>query len=375
MKPTKISDILDLALVARQRGHIFNPLFTGDAGVGKSAICQQWVEAQRRRNPKFGFLDLRIAYLEAPDLIGFPKEVPYKDTYKTTHCLPDFWPEDGEGLLLIEEPNRGTTGVMNCLMQLLTDRKIHKYTLPEGWVIASAINPDSAEYDVNQMDAALRDRFEEFEINYDHNAFVEYMEANKWHEMLQMFVKSGAWTYKDTKSIKEGGKYISPRTWSKLEAAEKSDAYKDQMFHDIVCRAVLGREIGREYWSFCHQQAPVLANDLLDNHKQAIARLKKQSKKEAYQGDMINATVESIITHYGGLPEDCEAGKINEDIMAEVAKIIPSDQAINLIKQCGYKQSKGKMTQFFKEFTTRHPDLTQVLKSNIVINRATKTDK
>jgi hypothetical protein len=61
--------------------------------------------------------------------------------------------------------------------------------------------------------------------------------------------------------------------------------------------------------------------------------------------------------------------------MAEVAKIIPADHAVNLIKGCGYKQSKGQITAFFKEFTQRHPTLVKVLKDNIKISRATGVDK
>lgn len=61
--------------------------------------------------------------------------------------------------------------------------------------------------------------------------------------------------------------------------------------------------------------------------------------------------------------------------MAEVAQIIPADHAVNLIKGCGYKQSKGQITNFFKDFTKRHPALVQVLKDNIKISRATGVDK
>jgi hypothetical protein len=377
MKPTQIIEILDLAKKIRKKGKIFNPLFTGDAGVGKSEICQQWVEIQRETNPNFGFIDLRIAYMEAPDLIGFPKEVVDEERggYKTIHCLPDFWPRSGEGLLLLEEPNRGTSGVMNCLMQLLDkNRRIHKYELPPGWLIAGAINPDDAAYDVNAMDFALRDRFTEYEITFDHNAFVDYIEKHDWNEMLRTFIKSGVWIYHQAKDIKEGGQYISPRTFSKLQAAEAAGVQQDKGFHYTVATSILGQDIGKEYWTFCHNDAPVLAADLLKDKANALRRLKKHSNKDTYQGDMIGATVDSVIAHYGGLKETAKKDQIDEELMAEVAKIIPSDQALNLIKACGYKQNKGKPTAFFKEFIARHPELKDVLKSNIVLNRATKVD-
>jgi len=47
MKPIRILEVLKLTTKARQNDHIYNPLFTGDAGLGKSAICQLFVEKMR----------------------------------------------------------------------------------------------------------------------------------------------------------------------------------------------------------------------------------------------------------------------------------------------------------------------------------------
>lgn len=376
MKPSNIFAVLDLAYKARLQGRTINPMFTGEAGLGKSEITQAWVAKQRERNPNFGFVDLRIAYMEAPDLIGFPdKDIDKNGVARTSHLLPEFWPTEGEGLILLEEPNRGTTGVMNCLMQALTDFKVHNYTVPPGWMFAACINPDSSEYDVNTMDAALKDRFVEFEVEFDHMSFIDFIEAKQWHESTRMFVSSGIWTYKDTKSIGKDGKYISPRTWSKVNAAEMAGLNTSRQLHRLCVQSILGKDIGNEYHKFCYDSAPVTANDLLKDKSAAIKRLKLQSDPTTYQGDMIAATVESIEKQYGGLAKDCKVDQINEDIMAEVAKIIPADHAVNLIKQCGYKQSKGQITNFFKDFTKRHPDLVNVLKANIQISRATGVDK
>lgn len=378
MKPSNIFSIMDVATEARNLGQVFNPLFTGEAGLGKSQIVQQWVKKQKERNSNYGFLDLRIAYMEAPDLIGFPETEKDADgAVRTKHRLPEFWPTDknSEGLILLEEPNRGTTGVMNCLMQLLTDRKIHNYELPKGWVIAGCVNPDSSEYDVNTMDAALKDRFEHFEVEFDHISFLDFMDSSSWHEGVQMFVGSGIWTYKTTKELGKDGQYISPRTWSKVNAAELSGIHKNRQLHRIVVCSILGRDIGNEYHKFRFEQAPVTAQDILKDPDAAFIRLRSQSDPQTYQGDMIAATVESIEKHYGGFKKDCKSDQIDEDTMAEVAKIIPADHAVNLIKACGYKQSKGQITEFFKQFTSRHPELVKILKDNIKISRSTGVDK
>jgi len=387
MKPIRILDVLTLALKARKNDSVFNPLFTGDAGLGKSAIAQKFVDIMRTAgfpehgiepNPNYGFVDLRIAYLEAPDFIGFPEsQTDERGTRRTVHNLPEIWPTDpnSHGLILLEEPNRGTTGVMNCLMQLLTDRKVHNYKLPPGWMVAGAINPDSAEYDVNAMDAALKNRFETYEIEYDPISFMDYMEKANFDKSIQMFVSSGTWVFRSTDQISDGGTYISPRTWSKVDAAEKAGVRLDRRLHSETMRSILGKDVGNEYHKFCYDEAPVTNKDLVEDKKKAFEKLKAQSSVDNYKGDMIAVTVESIIANYSCKQKDAPSElKVGEDTMAEVAKIIPSDQAINLIKGCGFKQSKGNITTFFKEFVVRHPDLKKVLKENIKITRGL-TDK
>jgi hypothetical protein len=378
MKPSHITTIMDTALEARKAGEVFNPMFTGEAGLGKSQIVQQWVKKQRERNPNFGFIDLRIAYMEAPDLIGLPENEVTKDGGRiTSHYQPDFWPRevDSEGLILLEEPNRGTTGVMNCLMQLLTDRKVHKYELPKGWLIAACINPDSDKYDVNTMDTALKDRFEEFEIEYDALSFLEFMEASSWDDNIQRFVGDGLWIYKTSKELGQNGKYISPRTWSKVNAAEKASIRSNRNLHRIVVNSILGKDIGNEYHKYCFDQAPVTAADLLKDSNAALAKLREHSQPDTYKGDMIAATVESIIKAYGGIKKDCRTDQIDEDLMADVAKIIPADMAVQLLKGCGFKVTKGKMSDFLNDFVKRHPDLIDVLRANLKLSRATGVDK
>lgn len=372
MKPIQIKTMLDLAKEARLKGKNFVPMFTGEAGLGKSEICQAWVADQRKKNAAFGFVDVRIAYMEAPDLIGFPETEKDKNgEVRTKHRLPEFWPTEGEGLLLFEEPNRGTTGVMNCLMQVLTDRQIHNYKLPPGWIIAACVNPDSAEYDVNAMDTALRNRFQEFEVEFDHVGFSEYIEAANWHENIVMFINAGTWLYKGAGQIAKGHKYISPRTWSQMNAAEVAGASGNRVAHRLVSQSILGKEIGEEYHKFCYDQAPVTANDLIKDYKNAMKRLKEQCSKESYAGDMIAQTVESVIKNYGGAKKDCKANQVDEETMVEVAKTIPADHAINLIKECGFKQSQGQVTTFFKDFIKRYPELGTILKSNLTVSRGT----
>jgi hypothetical protein len=388
MRPDRIKEILDLAWDARRAGLVFNPLFVGEAGLGKSEIIRQWVAEMNEKTPGgFGFLDLRLAYYEGPDFIGFPdKTTDQNGVDRMTHLLPDFWPTTGNGLILLEEPNRGNTMVMNCLMQL-TDKSRSvgpRYKLPEGWMIAGAINPEGAKYDVNAMDTALMDRFEHFNIDYEFNTFMHYVETSKWDPKIVRFLKSGQWVYKTPDAIGKDGKYISPRTWSKLNAAEiagASNHQAKQQTHRIICQSILGKHIGNEYWKSCWDDAPVLANDILADFDKALAKLKSQSESgNSYAGDKVAVTVDSIIENYGGWYEGRQKpdggdwphdeGTVDEKTMVAIAKAIPSDQAINLIKGCGYKVHKGQVTSYFREFYKRNKDCVEIMRDNIKIDRA-----
>jgi len=394
MRPDRIFEILDLSYEIRQAGGVWNPMFQGHAGLGKSDIIRQWVNKKRETNPDFGFIDCRIAYYEGPDFVGYPKD--FEETVEINgetmtlermkHCLPEMWPTTGEGLFLFEEPNRGNTMVMNCLMQILTDRQVGtKYRVPDGWMFAGAMNQEGGDYDVNNMDTALKDRFEFFEIDYDHNTFLNYIETKSWSPKIVNFLKSSIWLYKTPDQIGKDGKYISPRTWSKLNAAESngaSDNDHQRGLHRIICQSILGKMIGNEYWKTCWDDAPILASDLINDLNKAVKKLKKQSSAgDTYAGDKVGVTVESIIENYGGFYEgrvnkngDVEAhveGTVDEEMMVAVAEVIPSDQAINLIKGCGYKVSKSQVTSFFKEFYKRNPKCVAIMRDNIKISRAT----
>lgn len=366
MKPFLITGILDLAKKARSNGRRFNPLFEGDAGLGKSEICQAWVKTQRETDPNFGFIDLRLAVLEAPDLVGLPKVVEKDGETRTSHIQPEFWPTGGSGLLLLEEPNRAKSSEMNAIMQLLTDRKVHNYKLPDGWVIAACINPDVG-YDVNTMDPALRDRFVIHEVNYDHNTFVKFMKENNWDPKVVSFVESGIWVFKSHSEIGETGRYISPRTFSRLNDAEQSGVSEmDSEVYFETITAILGKNVGREYHKFVTDQKPVLAADLLAKGKkkqQAMDKLKTYSNPDNYKGDLVSVTLKS-------LTDGLEDGSVSEELIAEVAVVIPADQTVALLNSTmvilGTKaQKKGKDVIRLPQFLEKFPEVKTYIKSNL----------
>lgn len=320
IKPSQITEVLDLAKKIVDKGGKFNPCFSGDAGLGKSEICQQWAKSQGK---DFGLIDLRLAYMERPDVLGMPSMVTLNGVEMTIHALPEFLPREGQGLLLLEEPNRADESVTNGLMQLLTDRKIHKYSLPQGWLIAACIN-EGVNYSVNTMDFALRNRFEMFEVKYNQKDFVSYMREVGYDSKIVAFVESGIWVYKAVDEIGDDGHYISPRSFYKLNKAEiEGEVSQTSIYHEAIC-AVLGQAVGNDYYKFINEVKPVLFKDIVKDKKGALKKLKEYADSKDYKADLVSVTVDSVLGAFK--KKEC-----SPDLLSDIVSIIDPDQAVNLI--------------------------------------------
>lgn len=134
----------------------------GSPGVGKSDVVRQ-VAKQRG----IDIIDLRLSQLDPVDLRGVPS-VDTK-THITSWNLPDFLPRNGKGILFFDEINSAAQATQAAAYQLILDRKLGDYTLPEGWSMVAAGNRAGDRAIVNQMSTALKNRFAHlnYEVNND----------------------------------------------------------------------------------------------------------------------------------------------------------------------------------------------------------------
>lgn len=345
MKPNKIKEILTMTAKIRAMGGNNNPCFAGDAGIGKSEICQQWAKENG-----YELLDIRCAYFERPDVLGNPTVIEVNGQYTTIHALPDFLPKGtNKVLLLLEEPNRADSSVTNTLMQLLTDRKIHKWTAPEECIVAACINPDTGGYTVNTMDFALKNRFDIYDVKYDHATHVNHMKEVGYDERIVSFVDGGIWLYKEVGAIAENGQYVSPRSFKKLNNAILAGAEHLDSFSD-TCKAILG-EAGPDFVKHLNDNKPILLADFLKNEKKALKDLKKMCEAASYEGDKISLTVNSLTDGF-------KAGKIKDKLVVEVVKLIDADQAVALLNNTMSNLSPEK----YKQFIADNPEMMSAMK-------------
>lgn len=159
MKPSQVEQALRIAIHARRPAMVWGP-----PGVGKSDVVAGTAAAIGRE-----VRDMRLSLCDPTDLKGFPS--PDKKT-GTTHWLPsDELPtaKDKPGILFLDEVNAAPQAVQAAAYQLMLNRKIGNYELPEGWDIVAAGNRDSDRGATHRMPAPLSNRLIhlDFEVNLD----------------------------------------------------------------------------------------------------------------------------------------------------------------------------------------------------------------
>jgi len=131
------------------------PVFVwGSPGIGKSSIIRGIAASQGLE-----CIDLRLSLLDPTDLKG----IPFFDQAhnEAVWAAPSFLPKDPEsrGILFLDEINTAPPSVQASAYQLVLDRKVGEYTLPEGWSIVAAGNHESDRGVIYRMPPPLANRF------------------------------------------------------------------------------------------------------------------------------------------------------------------------------------------------------------------------
>jgi hypothetical protein len=162
MTPTAVSRALRQLAVEEQQ-----PVFIwGSPGTGKSSVVNQLAAELG-----IALRDIRALLLDPVDLRGLP--FVGRDG-RSRWATPDFLPQDGEGILFLDELNAAPAMVQASCYQLVLDRKLGEYTLPDRWAIVAAGNRDSDRAATTRMPTPLRNRFVHLEFEVDVQEWSEW---------------------------------------------------------------------------------------------------------------------------------------------------------------------------------------------------------
>lgn len=213
----------------------------GAPGVGKSSIVKQIAKAKN-----IGFIDLRLALMDPTDLKGIPFYD--KESHSALWAPPAFLPIEGEGILFLDELNSAPPSVQASAYQLILDRQVGEYKLPDGWAIVSAGNRESDRGVTYRMPSPLANRFVHFEMDVDVDDWKFWAYGVGLDERIISYISyknEHLFTF-DAKS--DSKSFATPRSWEYVDKILKSDIAEDLLLDSLS--GAIGREVAVGFLSF-----------------------------------------------------------------------------------------------------------------------------
>lgn len=280
------------------------PLVVGESGIGKTALAKKlakdngWtlvtIDGNLLKEGEIGGLPTVESY-ESIDANG--KKIEKKTTIYAIHNkLRKIDEEINNGrsvLLFIDEINRCEHTVQQELMNLILNREINGYKLPENVKILAAMNPSSKygsdfDYQVVDMDAAQENRFVWLNMDPDHNGWIKWaIGAGIETKVIEFISTFPEYLHK----INDEDVRATPRSYERVSKTYKM--YKEQQ--DTIPRSVfvnvikgnVGKVIAEEFVSFVESNCSplisfddVFSKENLDEN--VIERIENESHTRLY---------------------------------------------------------------------------------------------
>jgi MoxR-like ATPase len=199
MKPSELYEALHALITERVPVHIW-----GACGVGKSQIV-----AQVASDRKCEFLDIRAVQLDPVDLRGLPRITADRAEW----VPPKFLPLDGEGILFLDELTSATQMTQAGCYQLVLDRKLGEYRLPDGWVVIAAGNPASERGVHFSMPRPLRNRFVHLDLEPDFVDWCKWAVKARIRPEIIAFLRFKPALLHDADAASDLNAWPTPRSW------------------------------------------------------------------------------------------------------------------------------------------------------------------
>ena len=210
------------------------PIFLwGPPGIGKSDLIKQIGDDTDRE-----VIDVRLALWEPTDIKG----IPYFDSNAgtMTWAPPAELPTDpkSKAILFLDELNSAPPAVQAAAYQLILNRKVGTYHLPEGVDIVAAGNRDGDKGVTYRMPAPLANRFVHLEMKVDFEDWQDWATLNGIHPEVVGYVgyaKQDLYDY-DPKSPSKS--FATPRSWSFVSDLVSDEEIDTESLTNLVSGAI-----------------------------------------------------------------------------------------------------------------------------------------
>ena len=214
------------------------PIFLwGPPGIGKSDIIKQ-LGAELDAY----VIDVRLSLWEPTDIKG----IPYFDSNSNTMVwappgeLPskEFAKNHKQIILFMDEMNSAAPSVQAAAYQLVLNRKVGTYELPDNVVMVAAGNRETDKGVTYRMTAPLANRFVHLEMTVEWDDYFEWATENKIHKDVVGFLTFSKKDLYDFDPKSSSRAFATPRSWAFVSELLTDDDCDDSTLTDLTCGAI-----------------------------------------------------------------------------------------------------------------------------------------
>jgi hypothetical protein len=214
------------------------PVFIwGPPGIGKSEIV-----ADLAAEMGGICIDLRMAQMEPTDIRGIPFF--NKDNGKMDWAPPIDLPDNEFAkqfpivVLFLDEMNSAPPAVQAAGYQLILNRRVGKYVLPDNVVIVAAGNRDSDKGVTYRMPMPLANRFLHLEMRSDFNSWQAWAVNKGIHKDVVGYLSFAKQDMYDFDAKSSSRAFATPRSWCFVSDLLQDENISDDDLFNLVAGAV-----------------------------------------------------------------------------------------------------------------------------------------
>lgn len=210
------------------------PVFLwGPPGIGKSEVV-----ADIAADLGGLVIDLRMAQMEPTDIRGIPFF--NKDINKMDWAAPVDLPDEALAsqypivVLFLDEMNSAPPAVQAAGYQLILNRRVGKYVLPDNVVIVAAGNRDSDKGVTYRMPMPLANRFVHLEMKPDFTSWQQWAVNKGIHKDVVGYLSFAKQDLYDFDAKSSSRAFATPRSWTFVSELLADEEDTDTMFSLIA---------------------------------------------------------------------------------------------------------------------------------------------
>jgi hypothetical protein len=216
---TRTVKLSELTKYAKHHFRTKRPMMVwGPPGIGKSETFEGIRQTYEADGLRAKLIDCRLSLWEPTDLKGYPYYD--KNANKMRFSAPDELPDEEMAkdydiiILFLDELNGAAPATQSAAYQLILNRAIGSYKLPDNVVIAAAGNRESDKGVTYRMPKPLANRFLHYEVRVDYEDWFDWAIKHNIHPDVVGYVT----TFKEDLYNFDAGSsersFATPRSWT-----------------------------------------------------------------------------------------------------------------------------------------------------------------